>query len=115
MSKEEQKEAIEKIAKIISKYHIGCNLPIECNTGCELCGAKALYDAGYRLPSEGKPPEEVAEAVKAERERIRHKLNNQNASDAKEWETGTGGHLYKVLLFTKDEWSKFWQALLTSE
>jgi len=49
--------------------------------------------------------------AQAERKRIRIALNKHNAPDTKDWETGTGGKLAKVLLFTKDEWSKFWQSL----
>ena len=40
---------IEHLALIIGKYHIGCDLLIECNTQCSECCANALYAAGYRL------------------------------------------------------------------
>ena len=42
---------INELAKIISKYHIGCNLPIECYSDCAKCCAKAIQEAGYvKLP-----------------------------------------------------------------
>ena len=59
--------------------------------------------------------EAVINAKKEERERIRQEFNKRNAPDAKDWQTGTGGKLYKVLLFTKKEWCDFWQALKSEE
>ena len=38
---------VEKLAEIVGKYHMGCNLPVECNTECAKCCAKAILDAGY--------------------------------------------------------------------
>lgn len=55
--------------------------------------------------------EAVVQARADERARIRQALNKKNLPDAKEWETGTGGKLEKVLLFTRQEWTDFWEAL----
>ena len=38
---------VEELAEIINKYHIGCNLPIECFSECGKCCAKAILAAGY--------------------------------------------------------------------
>jgi len=59
-------ESRERIEKIISKYHIGCNLPIECNSECYKCAAQALLDTGYRLisPDKLKPLSEVLNQLK---------------------------------------------------
>jgi hypothetical protein len=41
------REQIANLAEIISKYHIGCNLPIECYAKCDECCARAILKAGY--------------------------------------------------------------------
>jgi len=63
-----QDERIAELAEIISKHHIGCNLPKDCNTKCDKCAAQAILGAGYTRPAE--PAEDLVEAVRQERERI---------------------------------------------
>ena len=52
MDKEAQ---LKEIAEVVDKYHIGCGLPIECNSECDVCAAKALWDSGYRKLPQDKP------------------------------------------------------------
>ena len=51
---------VEKLAEIVGKYHMGCNLPVECNTECAKCCAKAILDAGY-LPVQPVQLEELTD------------------------------------------------------
>ena len=45
MDKETQ---IKELTEAIDKHQVGCDLPKECNTECELCAAEAIYELGYR-------------------------------------------------------------------
>jgi len=116
---EQREKQIKEMAEIIEK---ACSRTNCTNYECYECYAQALWDKGYRLVPElpsvistAQAVKEVTNAKKEERERIRQEFNKRNAPDAKDWQTGTGGKLYKVLLFTKKEWCDFWQALKSEE
>ena len=91
MGKEAQ---IKEIASIVRAHHIGCNLPKECNTECDICTSEAIYDVGYRKLLKDKPPllgDEEINAVGYDwlaeyKEELYEYLQAQRESDIKHYE-----------------------------